>query len=122
MEIGGRDGSEDGVNEVDQTKLVTLIGFSLRSGNIILGRDRIFRSRHMLQFVWLSNDLSENSKDEVLDNFSHYPIICYQSSLVLSEWIQGNGCKVVGFKKSSLSSSIYSMLKQFRLNPPSEQE
>lgn len=95
-----------------------LLSFSQKAGNFIFGRDRIMKSRHNLQFVWATSDLTQNSRDEIQEKFSHYPIIQFASSDEMAKVLQTTGVKVIGFKKSDLSKSIYQQMKSYRINQP----
>jgi hypothetical protein len=74
------------------------------------------RSKSRLHFVWITHDLSENSRSEILAAFAHYPVVQCYTKQDLEKFFGIRGTKVVGFKKSSLAQSIYAGLKQYRLN------
>lgn len=87
---------------------------------MIVGRERLVRSKSRLQFLLVTTDLSETSRAEILKAFSHYPIVQKYTSAELEQHLQVRGTKVVGFEKSSLAKSLYAALKAHRLNPPSK--
>jgi hypothetical protein len=95
-----------------------LFPFVLRSRSLILGRDTLIRSKTRLHFILITTDLSENSRAEVLHDFSHYPIVQHYTSADLEKHFQIKGAKVVGFQKSGLAQSIYAELKEHRINAP----
>jgi len=103
------------------SKVETMLGFCLRSNNFMLGRERIFKSRSNLQFIWITEDTSENSKNEILEKFTDYPIICFSQSETLSKVVRISNAKILGFKKSQLSKSIYQAMKSYRINLPPHQ-
>lgn len=102
-------------------KVETMLGFSIRSNNFILGRERIYKSRYNLHFVWITQDISENSRDEIIEKFNDYPIICFSNSEEISKILEISNTKILGFKKSQLSKSIYQAMKKFRINKPDPQ-
>ncbi len=95
-----------------------LFPFVLRSRILIVGRDTLIRSKGRLHFVLITTDLSENSCEEILRDFSHYPVVRHFSSDDLEKHFGVKGTKVVGFQKSGLAQSIYAELKAHRLNAP----
>lgn len=95
-----------------------LFPFVLRSRILLVGRDTLLRRKRNLHFVLITEDLSENSRSEILSQFSHYPVVQHYSSADLEAFFGVNGAKVVGFAKSTLAQSIYGELKQFRVNRP----
>jgi hypothetical protein len=95
-----------------------LFPFVLRSRSLIVGRDILRRSKSKLHFVLITVDISENSRKEVLSQFSHYPVVQHYSSEDLEKHFAIKGAKVVGFAKSGLAQSIYAELKEHRINRP----
>ncbi|HYV28426.1 MAG TPA: hypothetical protein VFA77_12885 [Candidatus Eisenbacteria bacterium] len=66
----------------------------------------------------ITTDLSENSRAEILSEFSHYPIVEHFTSEDLEKHFRIQAAKVIGFEKSGLAQSIYAELKQHRINKP----
>lgn len=99
-------------------KLDTLLAFSKRSRNFILGRESIYRKRHQLHFVLATQDLSENSRKEILYKFQHYPVVRFGKSESICNALGIHGAKVIGFTKGGLSKSLYEILKPHRINRP----
>jgi len=95
-----------------------LFPFVLRSRILIVGRDTLLRSKSKLHFVLITTDLSENSRAEILSEFSHYPIVQHYTSEDLEKHFRIQAAKVIGFEKSGLAQSIYAELKQHRINKP----
>ncbi len=95
-----------------------LFPFVLRSRNLIAGRDTLLRSKSKLHFVLITTDISENSRDEILSEFAHYPVVQRYQSDDLKTHFGLEGAKVVGFAKSGLAQSLYAELKQYRVNKP----
>ncbi len=100
------------------TAVERMFPFVMRSRNIIVGRDTIWRARSRLHFVLITSDLSETSRAEILRDFAHYPIVQHYTSADLERFFDLHETKVIGFEKSGLAQSIYAGLKEFRINKP----
>ena len=92
-----------------------LFPFVLRSRNLIVGRETLQRSKSKLHFVLITTDISENSRREILAEFSHYPVVQHYQSEDLEKHFGLKGSKVIGFAKSGLAQSLYAELKQYRI-------
>ena len=97
-----------------------LFPFVLRSRILLIGRDTLLRSKSKLHFILITTDLSENSRTEILRDFSHYPVIQHYQTEDLENHFGLKGAKAVGFAKSGLAQSIYAELKQHRINKPAD--
>jgi len=97
-----------------------LFPFVVRSRILLVGRDTLRRSKSKLHFVLITLDISEQSRAEVLSNFTHYPVVQYYTSAELEQFFGLKGTKVLGFAKSGLAQSVYAELKQHRLNKPAK--
>ncbi len=95
-----------------------LFPFVLRSRILIVGRENVTRSRGRLHFVLITNDLTESSREAILKDFAHYPVVQHFTSADLEQFFGIRGAKVVGFQKSDLAQSIYGELKEHRINQP----
>jgi hypothetical protein len=95
-----------------------LFPFVLRSRNLLAGRDTLLRNKRRLHFVLITTDLSENSQQEILSEFAHYPVVRHYQTEDLEKYFGLKGAKVVGFAKSGLAQSLYAELKQHRINKP----
>ncbi|MGV3773998.1 MAG: hypothetical protein ACO1QB_13940 [Verrucomicrobiales bacterium] len=95
-----------------------LFPFVRKTRSLIMGRDTLERSKSRLQFLLITTDISDNSKNAMLKEYEHYPVVQYYSSADLERHFGCNSCKVVGFEKSDLSKAVYAGLKQFRINKP----
>src|SRR3954447_7986199 len=82
-----------------------LFPFVLRSRNLIVGRDTLLRSKSKLHFVLITTDISENSRDEIVSGFAHYPVVQHYQTEDLEKHFGLKGAKVVGFAKSGLAQS-----------------
>jgi hypothetical protein len=107
------------VKQIPKAKPVErLFPFVLRSRNLIAGRDTLLRSKSKLHFVLITMDISENSRAEIVSEFTHYPIVQHYQTEDLEHHFGVKGAKVVGFAKSGLAQSLYAELKQYRINMP----
>ena len=95
-----------------------LFPLALRSRLLLVGRETIRRGKSRLHFVLITRDLSENSREEILKTFRHYPVVQHYTAADLEAYFALKGTKVIGFKKSALAQSIYAGLKPHRINKP----
>src|SRR4051812_33783485 len=95
-----------------------LFPFVIRAKKLLVGRETLSRSKSKLQFVLITTDISEGSREEVLREFSAYPVLQKYTAAELETLFGLRKAKVIGFAKSSLAKSIYAELKEFRLNAP----
>ena len=93
-----------------------LFPFVLRARKLIVGRETLVRSNRQLQWVLISTDISENGKNEILQNFRNYPIVQHYTSADFEKFFNVRNAKVLGFVKSTLAKSIYAELKDWRIN------
>jgi hypothetical protein len=99
-----------------------LFPFVLRSRILIIGRDQLYRTKGRLHFVLITTDLSENSREQILQDFANYPVVQRFTTAELEDYFKIKNAKVVGFKKSTLAQSIYAEMKEFRINKPPRPE
>lgn len=92
--------------------------FVLRARILLVGREVLARNKSSLHFVLITTDLAEKSKEKILSDFAHYPVVQRYTSADLQTHFGVKNAKVVGFGKSSLARSIYSELKPHRINTP----
>ena len=52
-----------------------LFPFVLKSRVLIVGRDTLVRSKGRLHFVLITTDISEKSREQILKDFAHYPVV-----------------------------------------------
>jgi hypothetical protein len=95
-----------------------LFPFVLKSRGLIVGRDTLVRSKGRLHFVLITMDISENSRNQILKDFAHYPVVQHYTEADLETHFRIKGAKVIGFAKSGLAQSIYAELKEHRINKP----
>jgi hypothetical protein len=95
-----------------------LFPFVLKTRALLVGRDTLRANKNKLHFVLITEDIADSSRDEVLKDFSHYPVVQHFSGADLERFFNVKGAKAVGFTKSGLAQSIYAELKSYRLNKP----
>ena len=104
--------------DVPSQPVERLFPFVLRSGILVIGRDALRRRKGKLHFVLITTDISALSKEEILKDFAHYPVVQHYRAADLERLFNVRGAKVVGFAKAGLSQSIYAELKPHRINRP----
>ena len=92
-----------------------LFPFVLRARKLLVGRDTLRRSKSKLHFVLVTHDISEASRDRILSDFAHYPVVQEYTTKQLEQFFGIKGAKVIGFEKSELAQSIYAGLKERRI-------
>ena len=95
-----------------------LFPFVLKTRGLLVGRDTLRANRNKLHFVLITTDIAEASRDEVLKDFLHYPVVQHFTGVDLEKFFAVKGAKAVGFTKSGLAQSIYAELKSYRINQP----
>ena len=107
-------------NQEQARPVERLFPFVLRARILLVGRETLLRSKSKLHFVLITDDLSEQSRKEILSEFAHYPIVQRYSSAELEQFFRLQGTKVLGFAKSGLAQSIYAEMKEHRINKPAK--
>src|SRR6187397_1498096 len=92
-------------DDIPTKSVERMFPFVLRSRGLIVGRETLIRSKGRLHFILITHDLSENSRQEVLKDFMHYPVVQHYSSADLETHFKLRGAKVIGFQKSGLAQS-----------------
>ena len=95
-----------------------LFPFVLKTRGLVVGRDALRANKGKLHFVLITTDIAESSREEVLKDFIHYPVVQHFTAAELETFFKAKGFKAVGFIKSGLAQSIYAELKTFRINRP----
>lgn len=97
-----------------------LFPFVLKTQGLIIGRDSLRANKGRLHFILITEDIAEAHREEVLKDFTHYPVVQHFTSADLEKFFGAKvkGAKAVGFAKSGLAQSIYAELKAHRLNKP----
>ena len=95
-----------------------LFPFVLRARILFVGQRAVLRSKSRLQFVLITEDISDRGKSEALRKLKHYPVVQCLRSADIEKHFDLRGVKLLGFRKSGLSKSLYSEWKQHRINKP----
>jgi ribosomal protein L7Ae-like RNA K-turn-binding protein len=90
----------------------------LKTRGLVIGREALRANRGKLHFVLITEDIGEANREEVLRDFTHYPVVQHFMAADLEKYFNAKGFKAVGFLKSGLAQSIYAELKEFRINKP----
>jgi hypothetical protein len=95
-----------------------LFPFVVKTRGLLVGRDTLRANKSKLHFVLIATDIAESSREEVLKDFSYYPVVQHFTGADFEKFFAVKGAKAIGFTKSGLAQSIYAELKSFRLNKP----
>jgi len=95
-----------------------LFPFVLKTRALLVGRDTLRSNKGRLHFVLITTDIAESSREEVLRDFTHYPVVQHFTVADFEKFFAVKGAKAVGFVKSGLAQSIYAELKPHRINQP----
>ena len=107
------------MNEPEPTHPVErLFPFVKRTGILLVGRERLRGNLGKLHFVLITEDIAAESREEVLKDFKHYPVVQFFLPADLERCFGIKGCRAIGFMKSGLAQSIYAELKEHRINKP----
>ena len=107
------------MSEAASTKSVErLFPFVLKARALIVGRDTLVRSKSNLHFILITTDISENSRQQILRDYAHYPVVQHYTEADVEKFFALKSTKVLGFAKSGLAQSIYAELKEHRINKP----
>ena len=105
-------------NPVPANNVARLFPFVLKTKALLVGRDTLRANKGKLHFVLITTDIAESSREEVLRDFMHYPVVQYFTGADLENYFKVKGAKAIGFTKSGLAQSIYAELKSHRINQP----
>ena len=104
--------------EVPASRIEQLFELAVSSKLLLIGREALRRNKSYLHFVLIATDIIANHREEVLADFSHYPVVQHFTAADFERLFQIKGAKTVGFAKSDLAKSIYAELKPYRINEP----
>ncbi len=107
-------------NSMPTKSVERLFPFVVKSRAFIVGRDILARSKSNLHFILITTDISDNSREQILRDYTHYPVVQCYTEADLEKFFAVKGTKVLGFTKSGLAQSIYAELKPHRINRPVE--
>jgi hypothetical protein len=113
--MSGEASSED---PVPAKSVERLFPFVLKTRALLVGRDTLRANKGSLHFVLITTDIAETSREEVLRDFTHYPVVQHFTAAEFEKFFAVKGAKAVGFAKSGLAQSIYAELKAYRINQP----
>ncbi len=99
-------------------KVERLFPFVLRARVLFVGQRAVLRSKSRLQFVLITKDISDRGRWEALRKLKHYPVVQCLRSADIARHFGLRGVKLLGFRKSGLSQSLYAEWKQHRINKP----
>ncbi len=97
--------------------LEKLAPFLLRARVLEVGRERLAQVRNKLAFVLISEDISVLSRRQILADFP-CPVFQCLSSADIARLFGYHGTRLVGFRRSALSTKIMQELKTCRISRP----
>ena len=80
-----------------------LFPFAVRARLLLVGRETLAHSKRKLQCILISEDISDGSRDEILQDFKDYPVLQHFTTLQFESFFGLRNTKVIGLKKSSLA-------------------
>jgi hypothetical protein len=92
--------------------------FVLRARILLVGREKLHHNKGKLHFVLITDDIAENVRAGILQDFKYYPVVQHFTAADLERFFGVKGAKTIGFTKSGLAQSIYAELKAHRINRP----
>jgi len=95
-----------------------LFPFVLRAKILLVGREKLRHNKGQLHFVLVTEDIAENVRAEILQDFKHYPVVQHFMPADLETFFKIKGARTIGFAKSGLAQSLYAELKEYRINQP----
>ena len=105
-------------NPAPAERVERLFPFVIKTRALLVGRDTLRANKGKLHFVLITTDIAETSREEVLRDFTHYPVVQHFTGADFEKFFNVKGAKAVGFMKSGLAQSIYAELKPHRINQP----
>ena len=110
--------NESAESVVSEKSVERLFPFVVKTRGLLVGRDTLRANKSKLHFVLITTDIAESSREEVLKDFSHYPVVQHFTGADFEKFFAVKGAKAIGFTKSGLAQSIYAELKAHRINKP----
>lgn len=94
-------------------KIKSYLGFSIRSGNVIFGSDKLFESSKLPKLFLICSTQNEKVTNKVLKYCENNNIKAIKlDSLVLADLIGRENCKVIGVLDLHLAEAI---IKEFEM-------
>lgn len=90
-----------------ESRLVSYIGFAIKSGKVIFGYDKLFQSKKLPKIIIYCQTLSEKMKNklELFASFKKIKLLTLEK-FILSDIIKRDNCKVIGICDDNLSNVI----------------
>lgn len=92
-------------------QLKKLSPFAVRAGIAETGRQRLLQHRNKLAFLLITEDISENSRDEVIRDFA-CPVYQALTMELVGELFGFKGTKIIGFRRNVLSTQIQRLVQE----------
>jgi len=105
----------------DLSEIDGILPFAFKSGAVVIGRNSLSRARKKLLFLLITTDISDNSRNEILNQFSELPVVELYHSTELADRFGLHNCKVLGFKNSGITQRICRVCRTLDLIVPSRE-
>ena len=88
-------------------KVKSYLGFSIRSGKVIFGSDKLFESKKIPALVVICSTQNEKVSSKVIRFCNNNKVkVVKLENIVLAELIARDNCKVIGILDNSLAKAI----------------
>ena len=87
-----------------QDKVVTLVGFAIKSGKVVFGMDAILRNSRRKGLIITDKTLSEGSRDKLVRQANGTVVISRVTPV--SEITHREGCKVIAITDKQMAQAI----------------
>jgi len=98
-----------------QSRLEKLAPFARRARCFENGREKLYQHRKKLAFILVTEDVAENSRDEVLRTFA-CPVYQALTAAEIMRHFGMDNTKILGFRKSTMSTQLETCFDGCRLN------
>ena len=92
--------------------LAKIAPFMRKAGMVVVGRERLFQLRNKLAYILITDDISENTRQMVLETF-RCPVYQCLNSDDIEKLFNYKGTKLLGFRRSPMSNSALADLRPF---------
>ncbi|MGI5923827.1 MAG: Gfo/Idh/MocA family protein [Lentisphaeria bacterium] len=96
-------------------EFIKLAPFMRRAGQIEVGRERLAQVRKQLLCLLVTEDLSDNSLRKIIEDFD-CPVYRHFNMADIERLFGYSGTKILGFRRSSLSSKLQGKLKPWQVH------
>lgn len=92
--------------------LAKIAPFMRKAGVVVVGRERLLQLRNRLAYVLITNDISENTRQMVVETFK-CPVYQCLTSEDIEKLFNYKGTKLLGFRRSPMSNAVLADIRPF---------